>query len=62
MYLYSVGLIASAENRLLIRSSMPINAQASLWDTGMNPISQEIDRILGHKLGKPLVTIWTKDE
>lgn len=61
IYLDSVGLIASAGNRLLIRSSMPTTAQVSLWDTKMIPISKKIDGILGHKLGKSLVTIWTKD-
>ncbi|HMA52140.1 MAG TPA: class I SAM-dependent methyltransferase [Magnetospirillaceae bacterium] len=57
-YLDSVGLLASAANRFLLKASMPTPAQIRLWDDRMVPVSRHIDRLLGHALGKTALMVW----
>lgn len=57
-YLDSVGLLASAANRFLLKASMPTPAQIRLWDDRMVPVSRHIDGLLGHALGKTALMVW----
>jgi SAM-dependent methyltransferase len=57
-YLDSVGLLASAANRFLLKASMPTLAQIRLWDDRMVPVSRHLDGVLGHALGKTALMVW----
>ena len=52
------GMLASLGNRLLLRSSMPTEAQIRLWDRVMVPLSQSLDPLFRRTLGKTVVAIW----
>jgi SAM-dependent methyltransferase len=60
-YLDSVGLIASAANRLLLRTAHPTPAQIATWDTLMVPLSRIIDPLTGGLLGKTLLMVARRD-
>jgi hypothetical protein len=60
VYLDSVGLLASAANRLLLRQSMPNRRQLRFWDAWMVPVSRRLDRLLGYSLGKSILAVWRK--
>lgn len=62
MYLDSVGMLASAANRLLLRQSMPTEAQLQFWDGRIIPVSRVFDVLLRHSLGKSIVGVWRKPE
>jgi SAM-dependent methyltransferase len=57
-YLDSVGLLASAANRLLLKQSMPKAGQLRFWDNCMVPCSRVLDAITAYRLGKTVVCIW----
>ena len=59
-YLDSAGLLASAMNRLLLRREMPTLGQIEAWDRWLVPISRRLDRVLGYRLGKSVVAVWSK--
>jgi SAM-dependent methyltransferase len=58
VYLDSVGLLASAANRLLLRSAHPSATQVAFWDRCMVPVSRVVDPILGHTIGKSILGVW----
>lgn len=60
IYLDSVGMLASSANRLFLRQAMPTKAQLQLWDKWVVPTSRVIDRLLGHSVGKSIVSVWRK--
>ena len=62
MYLDSVGMLASAANRLLLRQSMPTEAQLQFWDGRIIPVSRVFDVLLRNSLGKSIVGVWRKPE
>lgn len=59
-YMDSVGLVASAANRLLLRQSAPTPAQIRFWDGCLVPASRALDPVTGYSLGKSLVGVWRK--
>lgn len=59
-YLDSVGLLASAANRALLRQSLPNPRQLRFWDDWMIPISRRLDGMLGHSVGKSILAVWQK--
>ncbi len=60
-YLDSVGLFASAANKLLLKQSMPTLGQIRTWDRWIVPISRGFaDRMLGFRAGKTIVGVWKK--
>jgi len=59
-YLDSVGLIASAANRFLLRSTVPSQRQIAIWDRLMIPMSRWLDKILRWRVGKSVVVVWRK--
>jgi hypothetical protein len=60
-YLDSVGLIASAANRFLLRQSMPNARQIRVWDDVMVPCSRLLDPLVGRRLGKSVVCVWRRN-
>lgn len=60
-YLDSVGMIASAANKLLLRQSMPGRGQVLTWDRLMVPLSRLIDPLVGRSFGRSVVVVWTQD-
>jgi len=59
-YLDVVGIVVSASNRLLLRSSMPTRDQVQLWDRRIVPVSKVLDPVTGRTLGKSLLVVWQK--
>jgi hypothetical protein len=59
-YLDSVGLLASAANRLLLRQSLPSTRQIQVWDRLMVPCSRLIDPFTGYRAGKSVVAVWER--
>jgi SAM-dependent methyltransferase len=57
-YLDSVGMLASAANRLLLRQTLPNARQIQCWDTFMVPCSRILDPLTGYRAGKSVVGIW----
>jgi len=59
-YLDSVGLLASAANRLLLRQSLPSTRQIQVWDSLMVPCSRLLDPFTGYRAGKSVVAVWER--
>jgi hypothetical protein len=59
-YLDAVGVLASTANRLLLRASEPTVGQIRFWDRVLIPLSRVIDPILGFRVGKSVVAIWSR--
>lgn len=59
-YMDSVGLLASAANRLLLRQAAPTPAQIRFWDGCLVPASRLLDPLTGYTLGKSLLGVWRK--
>jgi len=60
-YLDSIGVVASAANRLFLRQSMPTARQIHVWDTFLVPVSAVLDKLLLHRVGKSIIGVWRKD-
>ena len=59
-YLDSVGLLASAANRLLLQQSLPSAGQIRVWDSLMVPCSRVLDPLTGYRAGKSVVAVWER--
>ena len=59
-YLDSVGLLASASNRLFLKSAMPSLGQIRFWDRAIVPASIVLDRLTAYTLGKSVVAVWER--
>ena len=59
-YLDTVGLIASAGNRLFLRSAMPNPSQIAVWDRYMVRLSRVVDPLIGYSAGKSVLGVWRK--
>lgn len=60
IYLDSVGLLASALNRFVLRSPRPTAAQVRAWDSLMVRASRWTDPVFGYRLGKSILGIYRK--
>lgn len=60
-YLDSVGMMASAANKLFLRQTMPGRDQVLTWDRLMVPLSRLVDPLIGRSFGRSVVAVWTKD-
>jgi 2-polyprenyl-3-methyl-5-hydroxy-6-metoxy-1,4-benzoquinol methylase len=60
IYLDSAGLTASLANRLLLRQSMPSQAQLQFWDRRLIPLSRVFDKVFRYAIGKSILAIWRK--
>lgn len=61
MYADSLGLFLSMINSRLLKSSMPTEAQIAFWDKAVVPVSRRFDPLIGHRAGKSVIGIWTKN-
>jgi SAM-dependent methyltransferase len=59
-YLDSAGLLGSAANRLLLRTSMPGLAQIRFWDRVLVPLSRALDPLTSFSIGKSVVAVWQR--
>ncbi|WP_165226351.1 class I SAM-dependent methyltransferase [Aquisphaera insulae] len=59
-YMDSAGMLLSLGNRILLRSGMPTASQIRLWDRAFVPVSRWLDPLLGRRLGKSVVAVWTR--
>ncbi len=59
-YLDSVGMLASAGNKLLLRQSLPTRGQIRLWDSVMVPLSRFLDPLLAYRVGKSILAVFTR--
>lgn len=59
-YLDSAGILISMANRLLLRQATPTLRQIQTWDRYVVPVSQALDVVLGHSIGKTIVGVWTR--
>jgi SAM-dependent methyltransferase len=57
-YLDSVGLLASAANRLFLRRRLPTRAQIAVWDGVMVPLSRRLDPLMAFAAGKSVLGVW----
>jgi hypothetical protein len=62
IYLDSVGVLASAANRLFLRQKMPTPGNIRFWDTFMVPVSTVLDKVFFHQVGKSILAVWRKDQ
>lgn len=61
-YLDSVGLLASAGNRLFLRSAMPSPSQIRFWDSVLVRFSRVLDPLVGYHVGKSVLVVWQKEK
>ena len=59
-YLDSVGMLASAGNRLLLHSAAPSHAQIRFWDGLLVPASRIADKLLWNCIGRSVLAVWRK--
>ncbi|MGH9662102.1 MAG: class I SAM-dependent methyltransferase [Bryobacteraceae bacterium] len=59
-FLDAVGLVASAANRLLLRSGHPTVSQIQFWDRALIPCSRVLDPLLGRRLGRSIIGVWSR--
>ncbi len=59
-YVDSVGAIASAGNRYLLRSGRPSSRQVLFWDRVLIPLSRVFDPVFGYRVGKSIIGVWQK--
>ncbi|MDX1431972.1 MAG: class I SAM-dependent methyltransferase [Gammaproteobacteria bacterium] len=59
-YLDSVGYLANLANRMLLRQSLPSEAQILFWDRVMVRASRVLDPLLLHRCGRSLLGVWRK--
>ncbi len=60
VYLDAAGMLASAGNRVLLRSAMPTERQILTWDRLLVPISRLIDPLFAGRVGQNVLGIWRK--
>ncbi|HTS90509.1 MAG TPA: methyltransferase domain-containing protein [Stellaceae bacterium] len=60
LMLDSAGLLASVANRMLLRSAEPTPRQIAFWDRVLVPLSRVLDALLGQRLGKTVVAVWSR--
>jgi ubiquinone/menaquinone biosynthesis C-methylase UbiE len=57
-YLDTVGMLASAANRFLLKKDLPKPSQLQFWDRVMVPLSKVIDPILKYRFGKTILAVY----
>ena len=58
VYLDCAGMLASAANRMLLKSAMPTERQILTWDGWLVPVSRVLDPLFGGRAGKSVIGIW----
>jgi len=60
IYIDSMGLCASAANKLLLRQNCPTEKQILFWDRVIIKISRYTDILFAYSMGKSILGIWEK--
>ncbi len=60
IYLDSVGLLASAANRLVLHRATPTLRQILAWDRVLVPLSRVVDPLFRYRMGKSVLGVWEK--
>jgi SAM-dependent methyltransferase len=60
-YLDSCGLLLSLGNRLILRQSHAGRRQIEFWDRFVVGLSRLADPLLGYRVGKTVVGVWSKN-
>lgn len=58
-YLDSAGVMLSLANRLLLRKALPSQSDINTWDKLVVPCSRLLDPLLGYRVGKSILGIWS---
>jgi len=61
-YLDAAGLLASLGNKVLLRATMPTQAQIQVWDRWLVPCSRWLDRATFGHAGKSVLGIWRRPD
>lgn len=61
-YLDSVGVLASAANRMILRSELPTEQQIKVWDRYMVPVSRFTDKLTRFLIGKSIFAVFRLPE
>jgi SAM-dependent methyltransferase len=59
-YLDSVGLAASAANRVMLHQQVPSARQLRFWDAWLVRMSTYADPLIGRRIGKTIVAAWQR--
>jgi SAM-dependent methyltransferase len=59
-YLDAVGMLASAGNRMFLKSAHPKLEQIRFWDRFLVPVSRVVDPLVGHSFGRSVLAVWRK--
>jgi SAM-dependent methyltransferase len=59
-YVDAAGMLASAANRLVLKSGKPRLSQILFWDRLLVRCSRVLDPLTGFRLGKSVVAIWKR--
>ena len=62
VYLDAAGMLASAANRMLLRSAMPTERQILTWDRLLVPVSRLIDPLFAGRVGKNVLGSGAKHD
>jgi SAM-dependent methyltransferase len=60
-HLDSLGILASAMNRVLLRRATPSPEQIATWDRWLVPASIVADRCSGYTVGRSIIGIWRRE-
>ena len=60
IYLDSVGLLASLDNRLFLKHAIPGPGQVAFWDKVLVRCSRLVDPLLFYSLGMSVLSIWKR--
>jgi hypothetical protein len=59
-YLDCLGMGTSFMNKLLLKQSVPNQAQILFWDRWLVPVSRVLDPVVRYKAGRSIVCVWEK--
>jgi ubiquinone/menaquinone biosynthesis C-methylase UbiE len=60
VYLDSVGWMASAANRFILKSAAPGIKQIAFWDRVLVSLSRVLDPVFGYSVGKSVLAVWRR--
>lgn len=55
-----LGILLSAANRFILRSSTPSSKAIWVWDRLFVPLSRLFDLVVGYSLGRSIAVVWRK--
>jgi len=58
-YIDSVGMLASLANKLILKTAHATQAQISVWDRCLVPMSRVVDPVLAGRVGKSIICVYS---